>query len=402
MEYPTLYTLNANGIRYWKVKVTNDGQVCIIREYGKYQGKPIVNCKVITECKSRKTVLEQAEFEAKGYWTEMVNKKGYVEQLPNQSSTPVQVAVSPVAVVQTGQVLSTSANGFKFLPMLANKFSERKQYVHYPCIAQPKLDGVRYTANMTADGTVVLKTRNDAICPFFDHIKNDIKLLHPSPDVYLDGEFYSASVPFKTLNGYCNRKKLEGYNNIPKEAINTIKYNIFDCYFTSDPKKPFSQRYEYLTSLFAQHHDLNYLVLVQIQTVNTESEIMPMHNAYVSDGYEGIIIRNADSPYKLKDRSNDLLKYKNFIDSEFIIAGASAPTNGKEENCIIWELKLPNSDLTFTCRPRESYDSRKQEWQQFQAHPAQYIGQKYTVRYQETYDNGIPRFPVGVAIRCDV
>ena len=37
--------------------------------------------------------------------------------------------------------------------------------------------------------------------------------------------------------------------------------------------------------------------------------------------------------------------------------------------------------------------------EQFARHGAEYVGKKLTVRYQELTDDGIPRFPVGIAIR---
>lgn len=148
--------------------------------------------------------------------------------------------------------------------------------------------------------------------------------------------------------------------------------------------------------------DTEHLQLVPIVEITQESEIQPLHDQFVAEGYEGLMIRNSGSPYKLKDRSNDLLKYKNFHDMEFEIVGARAPINGKEEGCIIWELKLPSSDATFTCRPRDTYESRKADWIEYNQDPSQFIGCQYTVRFQEKYDNGIPRFPTGISIRCDI
>jgi DNA ligase-1 len=426
MEWPILYTLTGNqNIRYWKVGVTQDDTngVHICREYGKYQGKPIVNKKLITESRSKKTVYDQAVFEAGNDWQEMIDKKGYVsdmEQLTNTSgqltpapaSVPAPVSapictsasVKKVKISVKPQMTTDALRSFKFLPMLANKWIERKKYVTYPCVAQPKLDGVRYTARRMSATQVLLKTRNDAECPFFDEIKMAISGLELPPNVFLDGEFYSKRLPFRTLNGYCNRKKLDGktgYNTIPKEDITNIQYNIFDCYFIDEPGKPFDQRYQFLSALLSENKN-NYLQLVPILPINDESEIIPVHDKFVLEGYEGIIIRNSQSPYKLKDRSNDLLKYKNFHDTEFEIVGAKAPTNGKEENCIIWELKLPDSELTFSCRPRDTYASRKADWLEYNEHPSHFIGLPYTVRFQETYENGIPRFPSGIAIRNDI
>jgi hypothetical protein len=91
------------------------------------------------------------------------------------------------------------------------------------------------------------------------------------------------------------------------------------------------------------------------------------------------------------------------VDEEFIIVGAHAPTNGKELGCIIWELGLP-SDLSikFNCSPLGTYETRIAEWEVYQVDPNEYIGQKYTVRFQEKYENGVPRFPKGIDIRYDL
>lgn len=402
MELPTLYT---TGNRYWKVSVAQETSgVYICREYGKIGGKPIINKKLITVAKSCATVYDQAVFEVQRDWNDMKTKKGYVEGellAPLIHQSPPEATV--VAEDRSG---GTVGRNPQFLPMLANKFLERKKYVKYPCMTQPKLDGVRYTARKVSNSEVMLRTRCDTECPFFDEIKAAIRDLGLDPNVILDGEFYSKRVPFKTLNGYCNRKKLNGktgYSTIPHEDLESIHYYIFDCYFTNQPTKPFGERFQYLKQLLAQVEvKTPYLKLVPVTVVQQEAELMPLHNQFVEEGYEGLMIRNINAAYKIKDRSNDLLKYKNFFDMEFIIVGAKSPINGKEEGCIIWELKLPKSAETFTCRPRDTYESRKADWDEYQHDPQQFIGKPYTVRYQETYDNGVPRFPVGIAIRYDL
>jgi hypothetical protein len=231
--------------------------------------------------------------------------------------------------------------------------------------------------------------------------------------VFLDGEFYSLKIPFKTLNGYCNRKTWESksktcYTKIPKDHLESIHYYIFDCYFADQPNKPYAERLAYIKELFKTQTS-PYLKFVEAEIANQESEIQGFHDKYVAEGHEGLMIRNQASAYKLKDRSNDLLKYKEFNDEEYEIVGAECPDNGKEgpdvanglPGCIIWKLKLNDSDLTFTCRPRDTHESRRHDMMTYLADFTIFVGQKYTVRYQEKYDNGIPRFPVGVAIRYE-
>jgi DNA ligase-1 len=284
--------------------------------------------------------------------------------------------------------------------MLANKWAERKSYLKYPCVAQPKLDGVRHTAHLD-DGQIIIKTRNDTNCVFFHEIKQALSQIGLQNGIYLDGEFYSQTIPFRTLNGYCNRKKMDGhsgYQAIPRQHLDSIQYHIFDCYFIDQPQKSFSERYQYLVELFNNNQN-PYLKLVPNYEITSEDQVKTHHDQCVAEGYEGLILRNLSSAYKLKVRSNDLLKYKSFLDSEFEIAGATSPETGKEAGCIIWTLKIPTTGATFTCRPRDTYVSRQADWTQYQHNPAKFIGQPYTVRYQETYENGIPRFPVGVALR---
>ena len=56
----------------------------------------------------------------------------------------------------------------------------------------------------------------------------------------------------------------------------------------------------------------------------------------------------------------------------------------------------------FTCRPRGSIEERKEDYQNYLENPSDYIGKLYTVRFQEKYENDIPRFPVGISIRYDL
>jgi DNA ligase-1 len=289
--------------------------------------------------------------------------------------------------------------------MLANKFAEKGHNIRYPCLAQPKLDGIRYSARKISPTEIQVRTRNDGPCHFFNEIKQALLALDMPADLVLDGEFYSRRIPFRTLNGHCNRKSLDGvhgFNNISKLDLESIQYHLFDCYFINTPQMPFVERHAFLVKLL-EHNQSPFLQLVQVHPIAKEAEIKPLHDQFVTEGgYEGIMIRNIASAYKLKDRSNDLLKFKVFQDSEFTIVDCIASENGKEQNLIIYVLQVPGTELTFNCRPRDTHEARRVDYEIFQTHPENFIGKKYMVRYQECYENGVPRFPVGIAIRYDV
>ena len=125
----------------------------------------------------------------------------------------------------------------------------------------------------------------------------------------------------------------------------------------------------------------------------SDEEIKTFHKKYIKLGYEGVIIRNKNGLYKEKNRSNDLLKYKEFVDDEFEIVDYKCGT-GQDANAVIWICKTKDEKI-FNARPEGTLEERRK----FYRYGKQYIGKLLTVRYQNLSKDGIPRFPVGVTIR---
>ena len=61
---------------------------------------------------------------------------------------------------------------------------------------------------------------------------------------------------------------------------------------------------------------------------------------------------------------------------------------------VVWECQTPDGQ-TFRVRPRGTQEARRELFE----NGGDYVGQQLTVRYQELTDDGVPRFPVGIAIR---
>lgn len=382
--FEILYSTDAKGkTRYWKISVEG---ATITREYGMVGGKPIINSKQVVTHRSQSTLEDQAIFEAKSYYQSQL-KKGY----------------SPSA--DADAEASTDASDVTVLPMLAQKYNPLLPNIRFPCLGQPKLDGIRHLARRPQDGDVVIQTRRGTTKQFFDEtIRAQLRSIQIPDNLILDGEFYSIhpEIPFKVLNGYCNRTTLSGWNSIPEDHKRAISYYIFDCYIIDYPQTPFEERWAYLRDFFDQN-ELPNIKLVETTEVLSKDHALSLHNQWVESGYEGLMLRSPGGMYRSNVRSSDLLKYKSFLDSEFIIKGAESPDSGGEHGCIIWILGLPDDpNATFTCRPRGTHDERRHEWTAYQSNPELYLGRLYTVRYQETYDNGIPRFPVGISIRYDL
>ena len=67
---------------------------------------------------------------------------------------------------------------------------------------------------------------------------------------------------------------------------------------------------------------------------------------------------------------------------------------GAEVGCVIWICETEDKKQ-FACRPRGTREER----QELFATGAEHVGKMLTVRYQELTDDGLLRFPVGIAIR---
>jgi ATP-dependent DNA ligase len=216
--------------------------------------------------------------------------------------------------------------------------------------------------------------------PHLEHIKEEINRL----PMILDGELYSNEIGFQEIVGIVKRETLKPGD--PEKQLK-IQYHVYDMI----SQKPYEERLKDLQDLF-RSHCFQHIVLVDTTICHSEAEMKQQHAQYVSDGYEGIMLRSPQGLYK-HSRSVDLLKYKEFFDDEYEVIGFREG-DGLERGCVIWTCRTAEGNI-FHCRPRGTHEERA-EWFK---HGPNYIGEKLTVRYQEKTDDGLPRFPVGIAFR---
>ena len=68
---------------------------------------------------------------------------------------------------------------------------------------------------------------------------------------------------------------------------------------------------------------------------------------------------------------------------------------GDEKGLVIWDCTTNKEEKPFSVRPKGTAEQRKDLYD----NGKKYIGKKLTVIFQEYHESGIPRFPVGKAIR---
>jgi ATP-dependent DNA ligase len=361
-------------MKQWAISVVEEeGCGVIIIEHG-YQGGKIQRIqKVIQEGKNRgkknaTTAIEQAVLEARAQWVKR-KEGGYA---PEAEEGGAETGEKEKGKGQDATIPSV---------MLAHDYHKRGKDILFPCFIQPKLDGTRCVA-VPGKG---LFSRNKKAYPHLEHIRRVIDCLPET--MVLDGELYSEELTFQEIVGLV---KSETVKPGDEEKAKKIRLYVYDLICDLS----YTHRWLNLQLLFrriGRGHE-KALVLVPTEKCGGEEEMKAKHAEYISQGYEGIMLRNGDGLYR-GVRSTALQKYKEFLDDEYEVVGYQEG-QGLEAGCVVWMCQTTEGAL-FSCRPRGSREDRQRLFQD----GASYVGRVLTVRYQEKTDAGLPRFPVGIAFR---
>lgn len=350
--YNTIYAPNKDkSVQQWSVYV--DGDIVIVK-YGKWGGK--LQTKK-TRCESKNvgrsnetTPEEQAVLEAESKYRDQT-RKGYVENVED-----------------------VQFNTDKSRVMLAQDASKKPHFVKYPCHIQPKLDGNRMLVTFDEDGEPTFNSRGAKVYHSHKHLADQLKYLRDKTGFdSFDGELYVHGMPLQKIVSLV--KKVQ-----PDSA--KLDYRVYDV--PSD--KVWEERVKDLTKL-AGYPTLNtHTVLTEV--CNSEQQAKESINKYMEQGYEGTIIRNLKGKYEFGQRSNDLLKWKVFESDEAFVYDVEIDKN--EEGVLLCRMK---NGTEFRCKMKGTHDERLYEEQ------LKLIGKHVTFTYQTLTVDGVPQFPVGIAVR---
>ena len=271
-----------------------------------------------------------------------------------------------------------------FLPMLAASFDKRKDKVTYPVDVQPKLDGVRCMAFWNGDN-VELMSRGGKKWECCDHIVKELETVLPK-DWVLDGELYIHGATFQEIT-----KLVKKYR--PNES-EKVMFHVYDVP-RAGTNHEWEKRHVNLSRFYGmlQNRKTASVTTVNTYSTSTEEGVYKLQSQFLEEGYEGAIVRETDGEYRFGNRSNKLLKVKNFMDKEYEIVDYTTGV-GRFEGCIIWICKTENGD-EFKVVPQGTMEERKATYDT----ASQHIGELLKVKFFELTDDDIPRFPVGIGIR---
>jgi ATP-dependent DNA ligase len=276
--------------------------------------------------------------------------------------------------------------------MLAQDFKKQHKKLKYPCYVQCKLDGFRMIYNTTTGKITTRQGKEYNIIKESGKLYEELQKLPKG--LILDGELYTNKVNFEELGVLRKTKKLtkEELDNLCK-----IEYHIYDLI---DTKLVFEERIKKIKDLLIDKYaKLIHEKLIYVETflVKNEEEIKNYHTIFLEQGYEGTMVRNKDSFYKIKQRSSDLLKYKDFQDSEFKIIDYTLEkdTSGADENLIVWVINVPVKQQFIKCkvRPMGTKEERKDLYKKCVENFEQFKGRNLWTKFFEYTADGNLRFP---------
>jgi len=380
MTHPTLYKKTSTGaIQFWTISVEGNA---IITTYGQVgTDSPQVTTDVIKEGKNAgqsnaTSAAQQAEREAKSSWTKKL-KKGYVDS---------------IEAAEAGERDAIIKGGID--PMLAHKYSvngvltKDAKKIKFPAFGQPKMDGIRCIA-IKKNGVCTLWTRTRKPIKSVPHIIAAIEAI-PVSDMILDGELYNHEYrqDFDTIIELVRPDE-------PVEGHELVQLWLYDT--VND--QPFRARTQWLKDNITPNDTL---VLVETHDVKTAADVEAFKIQMLERGFEGSMLRNADSLYVNK-RSYDLQKCKDMVDGEFPIVDfeeGSGRLSGHVGSfwCVVtkeYEVQGGVVGERFTAKPKGKTSKLKEY---FKDHSL-WRGKKLTVQYQNFTPAGKPRFPVGKGIR---
>ena len=270
--------------------------------------------------------------------------------------------------------------------MLAHKFDDKRVDWSQPVYIQPKLDGVRCL--FTKDGAY---SRTGKQFKNIAHIELAlIPFFQQQPDVVLDGELYNHELKhdFEKIISLVRKQKPTADDRL--EAKKLVQFHVYD-YFDGVMYDSYKTRMQQLVTSDIYDAQIKYVPAKLVDSYNYARDI---HATFLSEGYEGSIIR-LDGLYK-HGRSYDLMKFKDFSDAEATITGYEEG-KGKRQGTIGKFLMTDDEGVQFGCPPGKGYTYKDLSKMLLNIHD--YIGQRATFTYFQRTQAGSYRHPLFKTLR---
>lgn len=368
----------------------------IQRSYGQVKGKNTLSPAIVVDkTKQKRNWKKQYTLQFNSEVKKFLDK-GYVEveKHPNEYSESELDSIF-------GEVKTNQFGVIK--PMLAKQSDKvtNQKIFDKEWMASRKLDGVRCLMYYK-DGEIHTASRGGE---HYDYSTNHIREYQPlinffeeNPNVILDGELFRR---FKSL------QQISGAARLEKNAYDCdwLQYWIYDCYIpdvTSQDRykflvKELNHRFGVMVYNATDLDDCDDIVRILEQVPVSKWENMEnLHDKYVSEGFEGLVIRDPSKPYKPGGRTNDMIKIKHYQSSEFLVTGYELGLRGSEDMTFICETA---EGIVFKAMPVGDRETKAEYVENFED---KYKGHMAECTYFNLSDEGIPTQPKLRIFRFDL
>lgn len=221
--------------------------------------------------------------------------------------------------------------------------------------------------------------------PIPEHLIPQLKQLREATGLNCwDGEGYVHSVKLQKIQS-CIKKH--------NELTPKVTYEIFDIPMLNTP---WEERNQQLEGMKLYTENLSHVNIVE-QELTTKNKLDSILHKYLSEGFEGVMLRNKKGEYEFQNkRSNDLLKYKIMEDSEAKVISCEEDKNGQGKFMMEWKSPYNNEVVHFELSMNGSHEDNTYD------KLSKRIGDWVSFKYQDFTEDGKPSFARGLYFReCD-
>lgn len=319
----------------------------------------------------------------------------------------------------------------KFRAMLAIDIKDELGNIKYPKYASTKLDGIR--VHLHPKLGIIGRSQKPIKSSHLQKKFNNALEYCKHNEIIIDGELYCHGLTFqeisravmtedfedeKTSKKIMKELNLEAaeYELYWRGLIDNINVHMFEIISTVNEKvELFKERVVIMNQI---GEDLGFVISVEQTEVNSKEEVEELFEKRLDEGYEGLILRDPESPYKFGRstiKEEYMLKVKPFEDFDAVVVdvterfintnisfknelGNSIKRNtldAKESTGVAAAFVVKYEDHELKVSLNGSEDFRKEIWHNKES----YIGKMVTYKGMLIGSKNVPRHPTFIRMR---
>ena len=287
---------------------------------------------------------------------------------------------------------STTSEGF-VLPMLAKVLEDNKPFEKYgTMLGQWKIDGLRciigatdksddifnpvmltYHSRTGEDWTNKMCWMDEILLP---KISAELLDMMVEEGAYLDGELYLPGYSVNDINSFVKNTQLAQHYKLQYWCYDICCENMSAETRDTLRKRSF---HKWIAEYDSKERHLNnkeqFLCLPTYETLNIQSAIY-QRNAFISLGFEGLILRNPSAEYQFGKRNQAMFKFKKVDDGKFVIVNITS--EHKRSDLPLFVCRNDINDELFECSINKPQDVQRE----ILANKEKYIGKYMQVEFR--------------------